>query len=85
MICGMGRIPNGFVHKTLGITIIYLKCDHTCLCEFPILFSIVKLKLGRSFCQFVHRFKIWILKRWSWAVYTSNFFPIHKIEENLDF
>ena len=26
-----------------------LKCDHTFLCEFPILFSTVKLKLGHGY------------------------------------
>ena len=53
-----------------------LKCDNPFLCEF-ILFSTVKLKLGHNFYQFIHRFKIWILKCWSSAVYTSKFFPIH--------
>ena len=55
------------------------------LCEFPILFSIVKLKLGHNFSQFIHRFKIWIFKCWSWSVYTSKFFPIHKSGEKLEF
>ena len=54
-----------------------LKCDHPFLCEFPILFSTVKLKLGHNFSQFIHRFKIWILKCWSWTVDTFRFFPIH--------
>ena len=42
------------------------------------LLSTVKLKLGHNFSKFIHRFKIWILTCWSWAVYTSKFFPIHK-------
>ena len=34
------------------------------LCKLHILFSIVKLKLGHNFCQFIHRFKsriFWVL------------------------
>ena len=60
--------------------VLSLKCDHPfLLCEFPILFSTVKLKLGHNFSQFIHRFKIWILKYWSWAVYiyASKFFSSH--------
>ena len=45
-----------------------LKCDHIFLCEFSILFSTVKLKLRQNVSQFIHGFKIWILKFWSWAV-----------------
>ena len=48
-----------------------LKCDYPHLCEFPILFSTVKLKSGHKFSQLIHRF-------WSGAVYFSKFFPIHK-------
>ena len=55
-----------------------LKCDHALLCEFPILFSTVKLKLEHQFSQLIHGFNIWILKCWSGAVYISKFFPIHK-------
>ena len=55
-----------------------LKCDHPFLCKFSILFSTVKLKLGHKFSQFIDRFKIWVLKCLTWAVYTSKFFPIHK-------
>ena len=44
-----------------------LKYDHLFLCEFPIL--TVKLKLGHYFSQFIHKFKIWILKCCYWAVY----------------
>ena len=55
-----------------------LKCDHPFLCKSPILFSTVKLRLGYTFSQFIHRFKIWVLKCLTWAVYSSNFFPIHK-------
>ena len=62
-----------------------LKCDHPLLCEFPILFSTVKLKLGHKFSQLIHRFNIWILKCWSGAVYISNFFPIHKKDGKLGF
>ena len=63
-----------------------LKCDQHFLSEFPILFlTVVTLKLGHNFSQFIHRFKIWILKCWPWTVYTSKFFPIHKREENLNF
>ena len=36
--------------------ILSLKCDHLLLCEFSILFSIVKLKLGHNFSQLIHRF-----------------------------
>ena len=50
------------------------------LSEFPILFLTVKLKLGNSYSQFIHRFKIWILKWWSWVV-----FPIHKRDAKLRF
>ena len=62
-----------------------LKCDHALLCEFPILFSTVKLKLGHKFSQLIHRFNIWILKCWSGAVYISKFFPIHKRDGKLRF
>ena len=55
-----------------------LKCDHTLLCEFPILFSTVKPKLGPKFSQLMHRFNIWILKCFSGAIYISKFFPLHK-------
>ena len=51
--------------------------------EFPMLFSTVKLKLGHNFSQIIIRFKIWILKCWSWAVYSSKFFPIHKRDGKL--
>ena len=33
-----------------------LKCGYPFLCEFPILFLTVKLKLGHNFSQFIHRF-----------------------------
>ena len=62
-----------------------LKCDHPLLCEFPILFSTVKLKLGHQFFQLIHRFNIWILKCWSGAVYISKFFPVHKRDGKLGF
>ena len=62
-----------------------LKCDHPLLCEFPILFSTVKLKLGHTFSQLIHRFNIWILKCWLGAVYFSKFFPIHKRGGKLGF
>ena len=55
-----------------------LKCDHPLLCEFPILFSTVKVKLGHKFSQLIHKFNIWILKCWFWAVYISKIFSIHK-------
>ena len=87
--------PNGkcfsqFIDKSLKFygsqsLVLSLKCDHTFLCEFPILFSTVRLKLGHHFSQFIHRFNIWILKCWFWAAFTSKFFPIHKREENLHF
>ena len=35
-----------------------LKCDHPFLCEFSILFSTVKLKLGHKFSLLIHRFNI---------------------------
>ena len=62
-----------------------LKCDHPLLCEFPILFSTVKVKLGHKFSQLIHKFNIWILKCWSGAVYISKFFPIHKRDGKLGF
>ena len=65
--------------------ILSLKCDHPLLCEFSILFSTVKLKLGHKFSQLIHRFNIGILKCWSGAVYISNFFPIHESNGKLGF
>ena len=62
-----------------------LKRDHPLLCEFPVLFSTVKLKLGNKFSQLTHRFNIWILKCCSGAVYISKFFPIHKKDGKLGF
>ena len=62
-----------------------LKCDHPLLCEFPILFSTVKLKLGHKFSQLIHRFNIGILKCWSGTVYISKFFPIQKRDGKLGF
>ena len=62
-----------------------LKCDHPLLCEFPILFPTVKLKLGHRFSQLIHRFNIWILICWSGTVYVSKFFPIHKRDGKLGF
>ena len=62
----------------LNAFILSLKCDHSLLCEFSILFSIVKLKLGHTFFQLIHGFNIEILKCWSGAVYISKLFPIHK-------
>ena len=62
-----------------------LKCDHPLLCEFPILFSRKKVKLGHRFSQLIHKFNIWILKCCSWAVYISKFFSIHKEMGNWDF
>ena len=61
------------------------KCYHPLLCEFPILFSTVKLKLGHTFSQLIHRFNIWILKCWLGAVYFSKFFLIHKRDGKLGF
>ena len=55
-----------------------LKCYHPLLCEFPILFLTVKVKLGHKFSQFIHKFNILILKCWSVAVYIYKFFPILK-------
>ena len=54
-------------------------------CEFPILFSTVKLKLGHGFSQFIRKFKIWISKCWSWAIYTSNFLAIYERDAKLGF
>ena len=62
-----------------------LKCDHSILCEFPILFSRKKVKLGHKFSQLIHKFNIWILKCWSGAVYISKFFSVHKETGNWDF
>ena len=63
----------------------HLTFGHPLLCEFPILLSTVKLKLGHKFSQLIHRFNIWILKCWSGAVYISKFFPIHKRDGKLGF
>ena len=41
--------------------------------------------LAHNFPQFIHRFKIWVLKFCSWAVYTFKFFPIHKKDAKLKF
>ena len=49
-----------------------LKGDYPVLCEFPILFSTVKVS------QLIHKFNIWILKYWSGAVHICKVFPIHK-------
>ena len=49
--------------------ILSLKCDHPFLCEFSILFSTVKLKLGHKFPQLIYRSNIGILKCWSGAVW----------------
>ena len=65
--------------------ILSLKCDHPLLYEFSILFSTVKLKLGHTFSQLIHRFNNGILKGWSEPVYISKFFPIHKKMGNWDF
>ena len=35
-----------------------LKCDHPFLCEFPVLFSTMKLKLGNNFSHFI-KFGFW--------------------------
>ena len=35
-----------------------LKCDHPLLCDFPILFSTFKVKLGHKFFQLIHKFNI---------------------------
>ena len=55
-----------------------LERDHPFLCKLPILFSTMKLRLSHIFSRFIHKSKIWILKYWSWALYTSQFLPIHK-------
>ena len=62
-----------------------LKCDHFFYCEFPILFSTVKFKLGHKFSQFIDKFKTCILKCWSCPVYTSELFAIHKKDGKLRF
>ena len=54
-----------------------LKCDHLLLCEFPILFSTVKVKLWNTFSQLIHKFNIWNLKCWYGAAYIFKFFRIH--------
>ena len=52
--------------------IISLKYDHPLLCELSILFSTVKLKLGQTFSQLIHRFNTGILKCWSGlCIFTS--------------
>ena len=65
--------------------ILSLKCDRSLLCEFSILFSIVKLKLGHKLCQLIHRFNSGILKCWSGALHIPKFFPIHKRDGKLGF
>ena len=72
--------------KVLGngisqLFVLSLKCDHPVLCEFSILFSILKLELGQTFSQLIHRFNIGILKCCSVAVYISKSFQIHKRRE----
>ena len=62
-----------------------LKYDHPLLCEFPILFSTVKVKLGHKFYQLIHRFNTGILKCWTRAVYISKFFPILTRDGKLGF
>ena len=62
-----------------------LKCDHPLLCAFPILFSTMKLKLGHTFSQLVHRFNILILKCWPGAVYISKFSQFTKKMGNWNF
>ena len=37
---------------------ISLKCDRPLLCEFPILFSTLNVKLGHKFSQLSHKFGI---------------------------
>ena len=61
--------------------VLSLKCDHTLLCEFSILFSTVNHKLGHEFSQLIHRLNIGILKYWS----VSKLFPIHKRDWKLEF
>ena len=51
------------------------KFDRPFLCELPILFSTVKLKLGHKLFQFIHKFKIWILKCWSFGCIYFQVFP----------
>ena len=63
--------------------ILSLKCDHPLLCEFSILFSKVKLKLGHNFSQLIHRFNIGILKCSFGTAYISKFLPIHKRDGKL--
>ena len=59
------------------LTVVYLKKNGNyqqtfyVKTKFPILFSTEKFKLRHNFSQFMHRFKIWILKCWS-----SKFFSI---------
>ena len=65
--------------------ILSLECDHPLLCEFSILFSTVKLKLGHKFYQLIHRFNIGIMKCWTGAVYISKFFPILTRDGKLGF
>ena len=55
------------------------------LCEFPILFSTVKLKLRDKSSRFINKFKIWILKCWPCDVYTSMFSWIHEGNQTLAF
>ena len=62
-----------------------LKCDHPLIYDFPILSATVKAKLEDKFSQLIHKFNIWIFKRWSGALYISKFFPIHKRDGKLAF
>ena len=86
-----GFIPNSLINswnfREWHISIIYVKFEmwSSPFMWIPILFSTVKLKLGRKFSQVMHRFNIWILKCRSGAEYISKFFPIHKRDGKLGF
>ena len=86
-----GFIPNSLINswnfREWHISIIYVKFEmwSSPFMWIPILFSTVKLKLGRKFSQVIHRFNIWILKCRSGAEYISKFFPIHKRDGKLGF
>ena len=53
--------------------ILSLKCAHPIFIWISHLIfnTTVNLNEGHKFSQFIYRFKIWIFKCWSWAVYTT--------------
>ena len=74
-------------HIVIAILDRFLKFEESfemrqALCKFPIVFSVVKLKLEHNFSQFIHRFKLGLLNVGLGC--TSRVFPVHKEIENWD-